>query len=198
MVCRLWREYPHGSRISRLKISLRMSADVAHGDLKPENVLIHEDSSMTAKLIDFDSSSISGTRVWRAPELVRRNPMVRLSEAFRADMYSFGKLCAWIMFHKVLNIEDYKPNAGRTSFQRYETFDLGRAVEHGQLQSDGRSENSLTFPESSLLLLMEGFFSATFVGSPERRHGDISEVVQLLEEVLESARVMDIPCNEYV
>lgn len=163
---------------------------------------------MIAKLIDFDSSSfgltdsdhvsISGTKGWFAPELTRGNCTIKLSEAFKADIYSFGKLCAWIIFYNILNYEDYVENPGRTIPGRFEKFNLWKAVDAGLMPGDGPAPTSRQSSEKSLLLSLESFFSATFVGIPKGRHGNITEVVQLLEQVLHSARSMDVSGNVYV
>jgi serine/threonine protein kinase len=84
-----------------------------HGDLKPENVLIFnsESGGYAAKVADFGYSGISLERAedakfhlpvsqpWNAPEVTKWNSVLVLSAARNADIYSFGLLCLWTLFH---------------------------------------------------------------------------------------------------
>mmetsp|Transcript_17852 Transcript_17852/g.25110 ORF Transcript_17852/g.25110 Transcript_17852/m.25110 type:complete len:206 (-) Transcript_17852:45-662(-) len=67
--------------------------DIAHMDMKPENILLGEDGKL--KVTDFDSSvfvdkervvSKVGTRNYRAPECINCNA----KDLFAADIYSLG------------------------------------------------------------------------------------------------------------
>jgi serine/threonine protein kinase len=92
---------------------------IAHRDLKPANVLVHKIrvdelrkiSYMNVKLADFGLSKIGahtnisetlsqgiGTRLYKAPELFEHiNQDVN---AYQADVYSFGVMCATILSGK--------------------------------------------------------------------------------------------------
>ena len=92
---------------------------IAHRDLKPANVLVHKIkvdellkvSYMNVKLADFGLSKIGahtniseklsqgiGTRLYKAPELFEHiNQDVN---AYQADLYSFGVMCATILSGK--------------------------------------------------------------------------------------------------
>lgn len=168
-------------------------SDVAHGDLKPENILVFGQSGhLTAKLIDFDGSCfgltnsdlvwLSGTKGWKDPELTRGNRTIRLRDAFKADMYSFGKLCAWITFQRILKIDEHVKNRGRTSLERYEYFDLQEAIGRARHLDSVGSQPSFTPAELKVIESMQDFFSRMFVGCSELRCESISEGVKLLQQ----------------
>ncbi|KAF2814366.1 kinase-like protein [Mytilinidion resinicola] len=82
-------------------------ADIIHGDIKPENVLIHVESSSSAlvpKVTDFgfscygcdEESTVYPPRTpgWCAPEWHPRG--FSFKDAKKMDVYSYGLLCAWI------------------------------------------------------------------------------------------------------
>ncbi|KIV99995.1 uncharacterized protein PV09_08352 [Verruconis gallopava] len=89
------------------------SFHMIHGDLKPENVLIFEDplNGFMTKVVDFGYSGLSLlrsedskfqlpiSRPWNAPELTECNSEFSLDGARKADIYSFGLLCLWILFY---------------------------------------------------------------------------------------------------
>ncbi|MFC0115518.1 protein kinase domain-containing protein [Kibdelosporangium aridum] len=105
---------PHELPWNKQRLLLRTLADslrllhgcgIVHGDLKPENVLLHrppQSTLLTAKLIDFDDAypagqppsaeTIGGDAVYCAPEWLRyvRGDAVALTQA--ADMFAFGLL----------------------------------------------------------------------------------------------------------
>jgi serine/threonine protein kinase len=83
------------------------NADIIHGDIKPENVLIFKDSSdmYVAKVADFGYSTAfaeSGgiimpcSRTWVAPEWMNGHKF-KFSDARKMDAYSFGMLCFWLL-----------------------------------------------------------------------------------------------------
>ena len=181
--------------------------DIAHGDLKPENVLVKGFVNPIAQLIDFDGSSfgltdsdhvwISGTKGWTDPELTRGNRTVELREAFKADLYSFGKLCAWVVFRRILDIDDYMKDTGRTSVQRYEFFDLKSAIDNARLVNSDGFGSPFKPSELQIVESMHDFFSTMLIGCRERRCVNILQGVKLLERILLSAKAADIANHKY-
>ncbi|XXH05373.1 Chitinase 2 [Hypoxylon texense] len=88
---------------------------IVHGDIKPENVLIFQDESgrYQAKIIDFGYSgqyadsdhplSLFGTELWNAPEHKNHTRQWTFQEATRADLFSFGMLCLWLLFEPYIS-----------------------------------------------------------------------------------------------
>lgn len=87
-------------------LSALHEAGLVHGDIKADNVLIFtgSDRRFLAKISDFGFSIIAatessevwmgGTDPWRAPEI--RNGPIKLDNAGKTDIYSFG-LLAWLI-----------------------------------------------------------------------------------------------------
>ena len=84
---------------------------MAHGDLKPSNILVQENIERTAegiKVIDFGFSSynstdedfvrVAKTEPWEAPEWHSRG--FTLEQAKSMDIYSFGLVCMWLFFRE--------------------------------------------------------------------------------------------------
>ena len=87
-----------------------MKAGVIHGDIKPENVLVHSESygPCLAKVTDFGYSTLFTTEsnliimpfyseLWAAPERHHRGMLP--VHARKMDAYSFGLLCLWLLFY---------------------------------------------------------------------------------------------------
>jgi serine/threonine protein kinase len=87
---------------------------VVHSDLKPENVLVFFNNGSLlyeAKVADLGFSSLSvtdadttiirmpGTPPWHAPEWHHRFSTTEMTAAKKMDVYSYGLLCAWILFY---------------------------------------------------------------------------------------------------
>ena len=81
---------------------------IIHGDTKPQNVLIFKDATtgkIAVKVTDFGYSTLtvgeSGkvllpkSRPWNAPE--HHFGQFKVQEAKKADVYSFGMLCLWVL-----------------------------------------------------------------------------------------------------
>lgn len=91
------------------------SAGIVHGDIKPENVLVFKENpgKYCAKVIDFGYAArytdgtgrltLSGTELWNAPEHGSRARQWTLSQAIKADLFSFGMLCFWLLFEPSLS-----------------------------------------------------------------------------------------------
>jgi serine/threonine protein kinase len=81
-----------------------------HTDIKPQNVLVFgKKKSLTAKVNDFgcacfgaaetDFVELRGsTREWMAPEQGVPQEQFTILKAKKVDAFSFGKLCAWLLF----------------------------------------------------------------------------------------------------
>jgi serine/threonine protein kinase len=93
---------------------LTRGAGIVHGDLKPHNILVFnfDDSGgrVTPKVSDFGYSTLlakddinaairlPGTPGWCAPEWHHRYTTTDVVAAKKIDVYSFGLLCAWLLF----------------------------------------------------------------------------------------------------
>lgn len=112
-----------------------------HGDLKPDNILIfsNELNGYVAKVIDFGYSGLSLERVedskfqlpisrpWNAPEVTEWSSAFILDDARKADIYSFGLICLWVLFHNKFptpGTEDDGPTDDLDWIQTLRTNDL--------------------------------------------------------------------------
>ncbi|KAL9120619.1 MAG: hypothetical protein Q9187_002827 [Circinaria calcarea] len=79
---------------------------IIHGDVKPKNILLYEeDNTLLAKVADFGFSTLVSSDgmanlacsvPWYAPEYHPRK--FTFLAAQKADMFSFGMLCLWLLF----------------------------------------------------------------------------------------------------
>lgn len=142
----------HALHISSLSMAVPLSqnaaeltvADIIHGDIKPDNILVcQKGASLVAMITDFESSCVYGeesdlltlprTPPWDAPEWSDR--YISVKNAKLMDIYSFGLVCFWILFQS---------NLGKMSlsacFPRYLTDDSyfsdrrGRSLSRGEAQ----------------------------------------------------------------
>ncbi|KAL8789349.1 MAG: hypothetical protein Q9195_006876 [Heterodermia aff. obscurata] len=108
---------------------------IIHGDIKPDNVLIFRDGSNTfrAKVTDFGYSTLFNhdddlillprSRPWEAPEYDQYNPQgTTPPKAMKMDIFSFGLLCAWVLFEKYFSGIDSLPKEAQwaQSYMRFQ------------------------------------------------------------------------------
>lgn len=89
---------------------------VIHGDIKPENILVfcENDDQYAVKVTDFGYSTMFAkdsdgiimpySKHWTAPEYHHRGftPI----QARQMDAYSFGMLCFWLLFDRMMTGRD--------------------------------------------------------------------------------------------
>jgi serine/threonine protein kinase len=88
-------------------LDLTYLLDAVHGDIKPSNILIHrgERGQVIARLGDFGYSTLgieTGiclplSRGWNAPEVDDPRKEWTSSQARKADIFSLGLVCLWIL-----------------------------------------------------------------------------------------------------
>ncbi|KAH8726575.1 kinase-like domain-containing protein [Phaeosphaeriaceae sp. PMI808] len=87
-------------------IHLLHGCGVAHGDIKPENILVEqsEEGILNCLLTDFGSSVVQGQKrlptssePWSAPELQTSSDPVGFEFLRQADLFSFGLVCMLIL-----------------------------------------------------------------------------------------------------
>ncbi|MCJ1250419.1 hypothetical protein MMC30_007647 [Trapelia coarctata] len=111
------------------------SCDIIHGDVKPSNVFVFqggERGDINARVGDFGYSTslrhkkrikLPYTIPWYALEVHDR--LFTFEEAQRTDVYSFGMLCFWFLFHHARNF----PNPQKLVELRESDHDMIREVE---------------------------------------------------------------------
>ncbi|KAL8923162.1 MAG: hypothetical protein Q9172_003259 [Xanthocarpia lactea] len=110
--------------------ALHANGRVIHGDIKPENILVfeREHGKCYAKLCDFGFASLFAnqeedlkidlplSRPWNAPELDKQRSGLSILEAKRADIYSVGIVCAWLLFGNPISLPHQTPWNGCYKF----------------------------------------------------------------------------------
>ncbi|KAK6338061.1 hypothetical protein TWF696_001532 [Orbilia brochopaga] len=88
--------------------------NIIHGDVKPKNTLVfdsNDEIGVTVKVTDFGYSTMySGDRdvkvpmsvPWDPPDFKRMKRIFKPPVAKGMDVYSFGVLCFWVLFHEKL------------------------------------------------------------------------------------------------
>jgi serine/threonine protein kinase len=152
-------------------------SDIIHGDIKPSNVFIfqgRDGGDITARVSDFGYSTslrhTKGIRLpytipWYAPEVHDR--FFTFEAARRTDVYSFGMLCFWFLFHDAPNF----PDPQKLVKMRKLRHDMRREAE--DLLS--RSTN-LSDPTRKILAAL---FKITLPQDSEHRAENFSEILQL-------------------
>lgn len=154
--------------------------DIIHGDIKPDNILIYQDEAgFTAKVIDFgcscfgaamdDKVLLSRTIPWAAPELC--DAPITIKAAMQADIYSYGKVCAWILFGQEMSVDDF----ARPS------FNFQQAILQQRRRMDTGWEELRDKPaviQSMIVSLLEGFFERSFQDFTQRREEKIGPLLE--------------------
>jgi len=149
---------------------------IIYGDLGPRNVLIFKDgmSNYVAKVSDFGFSPLVAgssavdmprTRPWYAPEWHHRG--FTAADASKMDVFSFGMLCLWYMFH---NVEGF-PSQGELEKMKFTGALL--AIAEDSIQ---RSEELNAAQQINLC----SFFRSTLGHEPSSRNEDLTCLLQYL------------------
>lgn len=145
-----------------------------HADIKPQNVLLFkEGEGLLAKVNDFgctragatenDMIKLTGaTPKWMAPEQPRlMNGWHWIGEAKKADTFSFGKVCAWLLFWQELtgDIPDDEQD-----------FDFAEAM-NSLLKTEEAKSGELSNQDflAEVKPLLKGFFDASYTIESEPR-----------------------------
>lgn len=84
-------------------------ADIIHGDIKPQNVLVFKDlDTFVSKITDFGYSrhytsptegySLPRSKPWEAPEVDGSDKEFSLEQAKIMDIHSYALFCAWVLY----------------------------------------------------------------------------------------------------
>lgn len=176
-----------------------MKADMTHGDIKPQNVLVFKDKSgpIFAKLADFGYSGWDmneskkilikppRSRPWDAPEYHHHGFSV--AQAKLLDIFSFGMLCMWIMFEDKLNVGTHESNCcvSLTVEEYSKVFSDQNFTD--ELKHEGKllklahqligTAKTLTHVEKQSILR---FFDSTLAYDPQHRTLKLDELQHLL------------------
>ena len=146
-----------------------------HGDLKPQNILVFEESSgeYVAGVTDFGYSTIFAgsalidmpfSEMFTAPEWHHRGFVA--SDAMRMDAYSFGVLCLWI-----ITVE----NTGADSL--LDSLSTGINL----LVLAHRLVDSSTGANQQERVILHKLFDLTLQEDTKSRCGDLVQILQLFE-----------------
>ncbi len=161
-------------------------------DLKPKNIFILKDKTELIHFIDFDSIEKKenikfGNNVhnyslhWSAPE--QRNPFTYSKISEKSDIYSLGEIIFWSLF----GINSVEKNRRMNS-----KFDYNLSPYHNELYNKPKT-----------IKLFTKLFSKTLRTSVDNRSGTISEIIVLLNDIInelnkkESIISSSISCCDY-
>jgi len=177
---------------------------VIHGDIKPQNVLVFKDTTgkTVVKVTDFGYSTLVAgetlatseplavgqlpapgqagrvflpkSRPWNAPE--HHYGEFTVAEAQKTDVYSFGLLCIWVLFGKLLqNTTEYTFDASNgplTSLEQLKHDDKMEQIANQWMESVPLNAEQRT--------RLKEFFSLAVPRNPEKRTFDVEKLVGLL------------------
>lgn len=174
------------------------ACDIVHGDVKAENILVFEkdDSKgppdeefrLNCKLTDFGVSRLpsgelvlGGSRPWQAPEC-HRGAYLRIEDAKRTDIYSFGML----LWRVCLDGDPFKSLGefeGETAAERRTKRNqaITRKKDSDSLVQHVCNSLALSdqFSRAQLDMLCE-VISITLLKDPSRRELDVRRIIRLL------------------
>ena len=154
-----------------------------HGDIKPQNVLVFKENKgrYRARVTDFgyatqfaDERSLVRLPIslpWNAPEHNRLNREWIPSQARKADMFSFGLTCFWLVFEPFLS----------GSLESNLTIGFASAPEETSLMTISRNKKELqrvmqgliaahTELEGHKAAALKTYFDMSLNGNPEKRN----------------------------
>lgn len=149
--------------------------DIIHGDIKPQNVLVFQDSSKVffARVTDFGYSTVyttSGDLIlmpkslhWVAPEWHHRG--FSPAQAKKMDVYSLGLLILWILYCNPSHSIEAQSHVIMTA----------------------SSDDALTFAEENLSYMqiqhrtgLREFYRKSLNRDPTDRHADVRHLQEIL------------------
>ncbi|KAI1123368.1 kinase-like domain-containing protein [Nemania abortiva] len=179
--------------IGRAVVNMHAS-NIIHGDIKPENVLIFKElGRYSAKVTDFGYSAqytnddcwlrLPRSWPWNAPEHDRPARDWRPWQAVKADIFSFGMLCFWLLFEPSLSKGTAPPQglhsatAERPSLAKDTLCEIkGKLQLHAQqfikaeVALDGNRREALG-----------EFFDATLNSDPQKRETNLENLLRKLD-----------------
>ena len=142
-----------------------------------------ETGGFVAKVIDFGCSTfgaakddrilVGRTVPWAAPELC--DTPITIQAAMQADVYSYGKVCAWIFFGQEMSIADFARlpfNFNQAVARQMQTIETGWDELRGR-----PALRSLTLP------LLENFFKRTLQGVTQRQDQNMGSLMKIWEKL---------------
>ncbi|KAI1109423.1 kinase-like domain-containing protein [Nemania sp. NC0429] len=174
------------------------SISMNHGDIKPANILIFQDDGgrVVPKVADlgystFWYSDVDPIRIpqswpWYAPEC-NEFPDFDKKQAIRADIFSFGMVCMWLLFERYLSgvdpIDMSLEEAGKF-FNRGPKHESSNVL--GQLKSEGILNtvvNQLVAADTGLDMatkeMLKGFFTSCLAYKSEERRNDVFSMLKM-------------------
>ncbi|KAI1284233.1 TPR-like protein [Xylaria sp. FL0933] len=171
------------------------SCNIIHGDIKPDNILIFKESGRySAKVIDFGYSTRYTTEdcwlklpiswPWNAPEHDRPARSWLPSQAVKADVFSFGILCFWLLFESYLSgsASLYQgPKSSMVGHPRSARDALCGIKESVQAYAQRLVKTEIALDDERRRTLAE-FFDLTLTSDPQRRETNLTILLRKLDE----------------
>lgn len=149
-----------------------VTVEIVHGDIKPDNILVCKGQSgeLQAKVTDFgyscfgckeeDHVHLGYTAFWHAPEW--RHRAFTIKEAKLMDLYSFGKICTWILLAHTEPPDEF---AARPQPSYNDALEALQGTQ-GIASQSGPVENMDMFKET-----IKKFFALSLTDSAQRASG---------------------------
>jgi serine/threonine protein kinase len=162
--------------------------------MKPQNILVFRDQGVhSVKVIDFgfatrflnqdDKFSLPRSKPWAPPENYSSRCKFNKSQAKKADIFSFGMLCAWILLNDYLTKRTSIPEEASWATSYIICDDVDSIEVIGSLKDDNKL--SLFFQQvigvEASLSEQERCSFSEFIGSalhvdPTFRHDDLEKI----------------------